>query len=125
MNVKLDRTGSYFCWDSPGALQNHFENDLNMTTTEFSLIYSICSWPNVVLGIFGGFLLDRTFGIRRGAVIYSAITLIGHLIFAEAVYLNAFWLMLIGRFIYGYSMHTLSFKNYTPVLKYVFSISLK
>ena len=31
---------------------------------KFMLLYAWYSWPNVVLCFFGGFLIDRVFGIR-------------------------------------------------------------
>lgn len=52
-------SGSYFCYDNPGAIQNHFTEDMRLTTTEFTLLYAVYSWPNVVLCFIGGFLIDR------------------------------------------------------------------
>nr|CAD7398507.1 unnamed protein product [Timema poppensis] len=93
--------GSYFCYDNPGALQDNFISDLGLTTSEFVYLYSWYSWPNVVLCFVGGFLIDRVFGIRLGTVIYATIVVIGQLIFALGGYLNTFWLMVMGRFIFG------------------------
>nr|CAD7194850.1 unnamed protein product [Timema douglasi] len=52
-------SGSYFCYDNPGALQDNFISDLGLTTSEFVYLYSWYSWPNVVLCFVGGFLIDR------------------------------------------------------------------
>lgn len=52
-------SASYFCYDNPGALQNYFMKDMDMSTTQFVWLYSIYSWPNVVLCFIGGFLMDR------------------------------------------------------------------
>lgn len=100
--------GSYFCYDNPGALQDHFKEDLRISTTQFSLIYSIYSWPNVVLCFLGGFLIDRLFGIRLGTVIYMLILLVGQLLFASGGILDAFWLMILGRFIFGIGAESLA-----------------
>ncbi|KAH8241780.1 hypothetical protein KR026_011604 [Drosophila bipectinata] len=100
--------GSYFCYDNPGALQDHFKEDLKISTTQFSLIYSIYSWPNVVLCFLGGFLIDRLFGIRLGTVIYMLILLVGQLLFASGGILDAFWLMILGRFIFGIGAESLA-----------------
>jgi len=40
------------------------------------------SWPNVVLCFFGGYLLDRVFGIRLGSILFCLLILVGQLIFA-------------------------------------------
>ncbi|XP_017063377.1 major facilitator superfamily domain-containing protein 1 [Drosophila eugracilis] len=100
--------GSYFCYDNPGALQKDFKRDLNLTSTEFTLIYSIYSWPNVVLCFVGGFLIDRLFGIRLGTVIYMLILLVGQLTFACGGILDAFWMMIMGRFIFGIGAESLA-----------------
>lgn len=51
--------GSYFCFDNPGALQDNFIQDMNLTTSQFVYLYSWYSWPNVVMCFIGGFLIDR------------------------------------------------------------------
>ncbi|KAH8390743.1 hypothetical protein KR215_001666 [Drosophila sulfurigaster] len=100
--------GSYFCYDNPGALQTVFKRDLDLSATQFTLIYSIYSWPNVVLCFVGGFLIDRLFGIRLGTIIYMLILLVGQLIFASGGILDAFWLMILGRFIFGIGAESLA-----------------
>lgn len=52
-------TGSYFCFDNPGALQDIITKDMNLSTTQFSYLYSSYSLPNIVLCFVGGFLIDR------------------------------------------------------------------
>lgn len=100
--------GSYFCFDNPGALQDNFRTDLNMSTSKFVLLYSIYSWPNVILCFIGGFLLDSVFGIRLGTIIYMGLTLIGQIIFATGAMINAFWLMMLGRFVFGIGAESLA-----------------
>ncbi|XP_033325269.1 lysosomal dipeptide transporter MFSD1 isoform X1 [Megalopta genalis] len=100
--------GAYFCFDNPSALQDNFKTDLQMSTSKFVLLYSIYSWPNVILCFIGGYLLDSIFGIRLGTIIYMALTLIGHLIFATGALVNAFWLMMLGRFVFGIGSESLA-----------------
>ncbi|XP_028046162.1 major facilitator superfamily domain-containing protein 1 isoform X2 [Monomorium pharaonis] len=100
--------GSYFCFDNPGALQDNFKTDLHMSTSTFVLLYSIYSWPNVILCFIGGFLLDSVFGIRLGTVIYMGLTLIGQIIFASGAMIDAFWLMMLGRFVFGIGAESLA-----------------
>ncbi|XP_074154185.1 lysosomal dipeptide transporter MFSD1 isoform X2 [Sminthopsis crassicaudata] len=93
--------GSYFCYDNPAALQTQIQADMGLHTASFMLLYSWYSWPNVVLCFFGGFLIDRVFGIRWGSIIFSFIVCIGQVIFAMGALVNAFWLMQLGRFVFG------------------------
>ncbi|EDL15513.1 major facilitator superfamily domain-containing protein 1 [Mus musculus] len=93
--------GSYFCYDNPAALQTQVKRDMQVNTTKFMLLYAWYSWPNVVLCFLGGFLIDRIFGIRWGTVIFSCFVCIGQVIFALGGIFNAFWLMELGRFVFG------------------------
>lgn len=51
--------GSYFCYDTPASLQNQVKEDMDVNTMQFTSLYSLYSWPNVVLCFVGGFLIDR------------------------------------------------------------------
>ncbi|KAF6725774.1 Major facilitator superfamily domain-containing protein 1 [Oryzias melastigma] len=93
--------GSYFCYDNPAALQTQVIQDLNLNTAKFMQLYAWYSWPNVVLCFFGGFLLDRVFGIRLGTIIFSLFVCVGQVIFAAGAWLDLFWLMEVGRFVFG------------------------
>lgn len=55
----LNFTGSYFCYDTPAALADNFKDDTHLNTSKFTLLYSIYSWPNVILCFIGGYLIDR------------------------------------------------------------------
>ncbi|XP_066251245.1 major facilitator superfamily domain-containing protein 1-like [Euwallacea similis] len=100
--------GSSFCYDNPGALQDHFKKDLNITETQYTILYSIYSWPNTIMCFFGGFLIDRVFGIRTGSSLFMGLTLIGQLIFTFAVYLNQYWMLIMGRFVFGVGSESLA-----------------
>ncbi|XP_074536321.1 lysosomal dipeptide transporter MFSD1 isoform X2 [Halichoeres trimaculatus] len=93
--------GSYFCYDNPAALQTQVIQDLNLNTAKFMQLYAWYSWPNVVLCFFGGFLIDRVFGIRLGTIIFSLFVCAGQVVFATGALVNQFWLMELGRFIFG------------------------
>eukprot|EP00095_Tigriopus_kingsejongensis_P003743 maker-scaffold1209_size55568-snap-gene-0.11 protein:Tk03743 transcript:maker-scaffold1209_size55568-snap-gene-0.11-mRNA-1 annotation:"hypothetical protein AaeL_AAEL006002" len=93
--------GSYFCFDTPGALQNEIKSVMNISTYQFASLYSWYSWPNVILPIFGGFLIDRVLGLRVGASVFAFALIIGQVCFALGGYFKNFVLMEIGRFIFG------------------------
>lgn len=101
MLMSLLGFGSYFCYDNPAALQDNFISDMGLTTSSFVYLYSLYSWPNTILCFVGGFLIDRVFGIRLGTVIYAALVVFGQLLFALGGVVNAFWLMEVGRFVFG------------------------
>ncbi|ROT67504.1 hypothetical protein C7M84_014409 [Penaeus vannamei] len=93
--------GSYFCYDTPGSLQDQIKDDMGVNTVGFASLYSLYSWPNVVLCFIGGFLIDRVFGIRWGTIIFSTLVTVGQFIYATGAVTNQFWLMQTGRFVFG------------------------
>lgn len=93
--------GSYFCYDTPGSLQDYIKDEMKVDTVQFTSLYSLYSWPNVVLCFVGGFLIDKVFGIRWGTIIFSSIVTGGQFVYALGALVNHFWLMQLGRFIFG------------------------
>ena len=89
--------GSYFCFDNPGALQTDIKVAMNLTTAQFANLYSWYSWPNVVLPVVGGFLMDRVLGIRLGTMVFAFIICIGQGIFALGWFMDRLWMMELGR----------------------------
>ena len=65
---------SYNC---PGV---QIRSSLNVSTSEFADLYSCYSWPNVVLPVLGGLLIDSVFGLRLGTVLFSALICAGQLL---------------------------------------------
>jgi MFS family permease len=74
---------------------------MNITTAQFANLYSWYSWPNVVLPVVGGFLMDRVLGIRFGTMLFAFIICIGQAIFSLGGFLDRLWVMEIGRFVFG------------------------
>lgn len=94
--------GSYFCYDNPAALQKHIMEDMNVTDADYANLYSWYSYPNVILCFFGGFFIDSVFGIRMGTIVFAGFTCLGQIIFAGGALINHFWVMVFGRFIFGF-----------------------
>ncbi|XP_053213890.1 major facilitator superfamily domain-containing protein 1-like isoform X2 [Panonychus citri] len=104
----LINLGNYYIYDNPGALSTEIIRDLGVTTSQYTTLYSLYSWPNVILGLFGGYLIDKVIGLRIGTLVFSSIVCLGQLIFALGAFLNAFPLMQVGRFVFGLGGENLS-----------------
>eukprot|EP01134_Creolimax_fragrantissima_P002514 CFRG2514T1 len=97
--------GSYWVYDTPGAIQTqltewfggeeHYTNAMNLN------LYSVYSYPNIVLSLVGGYLIDGYLGIRTSAVVFCGLISIGQLIFSVGVEARMYWLCLLGRFVFG------------------------
>jgi len=69
--------GNYYCYDYPACLEIYFEREpYNLTQKQVNLMYSVYSFPNMILPLFGGILLDKI-GIRAGLFIFTTIMTLG------------------------------------------------
>lgn len=64
------------------------------------MLYSIYSFPNVILPFFGGYLVDMM-GVRIGIFIFSLFVTAGQAIFAFGVSIKSYPVALLGRGIFG------------------------
>ncbi len=93
--------GSYFCFDNPGALQGEIKDAMDISTYQFANLYAWYSWPNVLLPIVGGYLMDSVFGIRIGTIIFAMFIILGQFLFAFGALIYSYPLMQVGRFVFG------------------------
>lgn len=57
--------------------QSEIETAFNATTSEFSQLYSLYSYPNLVFPIFGGILIDSVLGLNASVVIFTILLVAG------------------------------------------------
>lgn len=50
---------------------------MGVDNTQYNLLYSLYSWPNVILSLIGGVLIDRFIGVRIGTVVFSLLVTAG------------------------------------------------
>jgi nitrate/nitrite transporter NarK len=77
--------GSYWVFDTPGAIPRKLkdwfaEDGKKLTDSQILLFYSIYSWPNTVLALFGGVIVDKFTGLRLGALMFCFFILSGQLV---------------------------------------------
>ena len=101
--VSLMLVGNYFAYDSIGALAPLIIEGMGIGREQIGMLYSFYSWPNIVMVFIGGFLIDRL-GTRKMSLVFSALIVLGATIVAAA---PTFWLMLVGRVIFGIGAESL------------------
>jgi MFS family permease len=67
---------------------------------EFNLLYSVYSFPNIILPFFGGYLVDFI-GVRFGIILFSTLICLGQAVFAFSASIKNYPLALVGRIIFG------------------------
>lgn len=102
----LTALGDYYCFDNPGALstslKEHFKDLKKGDEYEYfySLLYSVYSFPNMIVPLFGGILIYH-FGNRKMYIAFSILIVIGQFLFALGCSNRNPTLMLFGRVVFG------------------------
>ncbi|MCB0368987.1 MAG: MFS transporter [Bdellovibrionales bacterium] len=63
-------------------------------------MYALYAFPNVVIPLLGGMLIDRI-GARWVMIITASFCVVGHLIFGYGGFANTWAVMLLGRVVFG------------------------
>ena len=106
---------------APGAIQSQLETWFgpgNYSDADNALLYSIYSWPNTVLALFGGFIVDRVTGVRKGAILFCSLILLGQILFCFGIQSKAYPLCVFGRFVFGLGGESLTVVQNTFVIRW-------
>ena len=109
--------GSYYIYDFPGAIGTGESNTIqsrfhdahkNFNQEMNQALYSVYSWPNTVLAIFGGLLIDKFLGLRKAMTLFVTLVFIGSVIFFFGVLAKQYSLLIMGRVVFGLGGESLS-----------------
>jgi MFS family permease len=89
--------GSYFAYDSVGAIETSIIDALHADRAAIGTMYSMYSFAAIAAVLAGGFLIDKI-GTRRASLLFSAVLTIGACIVAFAPSIG---MMYFGRLLFG------------------------
>ncbi len=95
--VSLIIYGSYFAYDSVGAIEDTLMKALGIGQEEIGTMYSMYSLAAILTLFSAGLLIDRI-GTRKASMLFSAVVTMGAVIVAAA---PSVWALYAGRFIFG------------------------
>jgi len=75
--------------------------------TNFSLLYSVYSIPNVILPFFGGILVDKL-GTRCTLIGFNVVLTLASILVAFGVVWKSMWVLIAGRVLYGMAGESLT-----------------
>jgi MFS family permease len=101
--VSLLTFGSYFAYDSIGAIAPTLIEALGIGRESIGQMYTLYSVAAILSVFIGGLLIDRI-GTRRASFLFSMLVTIGALIVAIAPNI---WILYFGRFIFGWGSESL------------------
>ena len=92
---------THFCVNLPSGLETVIIKVTGIDVMKYNAIFSAYAWPDVLMPIIGGMIVDRVVGMRCGYLIFTSILMIGQGVMTVGGYLGMFWVMLLGRIIFG------------------------
>lgn len=95
--ISLLVLGSYFAYDSIGALETTLMRELNLNRSTIGNLYTAYSLAAIPIVFFGGMLYDRL-GPRKASLFFSVLVFLGAVIVALA---KTKWLLFTGRLVFG------------------------
>ncbi len=89
--------GSYFAYDSIGALETTLMRELHLDRSTIGNLYTAYSVAAIAIVFFGGMLYDKL-GPRRASLLFSVLIFLGAVMVAMA---RSKWMLFGGRLIFG------------------------
>ncbi len=95
--VSLGMFGNYYIYDSISPLADLLKTQLAFSDSNIGLLNAIYSFPNIIMVLVGGLIIDRI-GTRTSVIIFTVLIMLGALVTAIT---GNIWVMSTGRLIFG------------------------
>ncbi len=95
--ISLAMFGNYYIYDSISPLADLLKTQLGFSDSNIGLLNAIYSFPNIIMVLVGGFIIDRI-GTRISVFIFTVLIMLGAIVTAVQGELLT---MAIGRLIFG------------------------
>ena len=95
--ISVAMFGNYYAYDAVGPVADSLQRILGFSDTQIGTLNAIYSFPNIVMVLVGGILVDR-FGTRLSTLIFALVCAAGAIITALS---PRFPIMAVGRLIFG------------------------
>jgi MFS family permease len=95
--ISLAMFGNYYIYDSISPLADVLKAQLHYTDSDLGLLQGIYSFPNIIMVLIGGLIIDRI-GTKKAALLFSLLVFIGAFV---TVLKGNIFLMATGRLIFG------------------------
>jgi MFS family permease len=101
--ISLAMFGNYYVYDCISPLADVLKEQLKFSDSNIGLLQGIYSFPNIVMVLIGGLIIDRI-GTKRSTLMFGAICLVGAIVTASTPSLVV---MAAGRLIFGLGAESL------------------
>ena len=70
------RLGIVFCIDNPAPLESAILGVMRIDISRYELLYAVYAWPNAIVPLLGGILIDKLIGLRVGFILFITVACI-------------------------------------------------
>ncbi|MDR3665702.1 MAG: MFS transporter [Ignavibacteriaceae bacterium] len=95
--ISLAMFGNYYIYDSISPLADLLAKQLKFSDSDIGLLNAIYSFPNIIMVLVGGLIIDKI-GTRKSVFIFTLLITLGAIVTA---FNSTLWLMASGRLIFG------------------------
>ncbi|MGQ0737057.1 MAG: MFS transporter [Acidobacteriota bacterium] len=95
--VSVAMFGNYYAYDSIAPVADTLQRQLGYSDTQIGWLNAVYSFPNVIMVLIGGIIVDRV-GTRLATLVFTIICLVGTVLTAIS---SSFFVMSAGRLIFG------------------------
>ena len=95
--ISLSMFGNYYIYDSISPLADVLKAQLGFSDSQIGLLNGIYSFPNIIMVLIGGIIIDRI-GTRKSVFIFTVLIMLGALV---TVLHGSIYTMAAGRLIFG------------------------
>jgi MFS family permease len=95
--ISLAMFGNYYIYDSISPLADLLKSQLGFSDFEIGLLNGIYSFPNIIMVLIGGIIIDRI-GTRKSVFMFTVLIMLGALVTAVK---GSIYTMAAGRLIFG------------------------
>jgi MFS family permease len=112
--ISLAMFGNYYAYDCIAPLADVLKSQLGFSDKIIGLLNGIYSFPNIIMVLVGGVIIDRI-GTRKGTLLFGSFCLAGAALTAATP--NA-WVMICGRLLFGLGAESLIVAVTTALAKW-------
>ncbi|RCK72622.1 MAG: major facilitator superfamily MFS_1 [Ignavibacteriae bacterium] len=95
--ISLAMFGNYYIYDSISPLADLLKNQLGFSDANIGLLNAIYSFPNIIMVLVGGVIIDRI-GTRKAVFIFTFLVMLGSILTAIS---GSIYMMAAGRLLFG------------------------
>jgi MFS family permease len=112
--ISLAMFGNYYVYDAVSPIADLLKSQLNFSDKNIGTLNAIYSFPNIIMVLIGGIVIDRI-GVKRATMLFGILCWIGAII---TVSTSNFYVMAAGRLVFGLGAESLIVSVTTALAKW-------